>query len=357
MGRFRGAVCVVATVAVSLLPACWTITKKVPPHPSSLPGKEPAVTADPAADSRSLELSRLKPGERLPSANASSSAGASSQSSSAGASSQSGEGGRPTAKTAQASYHAGPTPPTFPGAGSPSPPNPLPSIPVLPATTFDPPLVRAIRALHENDVSQAAEAIQSLEPAQRELLLGIMKVAVRASQLQWSKLDAREAASLLEALHAAGDPLEPLAELRLEKVTFCRNISGFGRYEPWPEGQAFQPNDLTELYLEIRHLRSEPQASGESSLRYSTRLVSSLEIRDAAGRLVDQTDPTDWRRRVPIARFERSDVSRSRVRDFFLKYRFPVPSTPGTYSVTVEVRDLSTGRSARSQPLEFRVAP
>ena len=58
-----------------------------------------------------------------------------------------------------------------------------------------------------------------------------------------------------------------------------------------------------------------------------------------------------------MARFERTDFSRSPVRDYFLKYRFPVPPLPGAYTVTVEVRDATGQRTARSRPVEFRVGP
>lgn len=209
----------------------------------------------------------------------------------------------------------------------------------------------------ENNPQRAVEVLKSLDKSNQEFVLTVMPALARGAQMNMQQMDPQEVAALAEQLHAAAARLEPQAALRVDKLTFCRNVNGFGRYEPWPAGQPFQPSDLAELYLEIRHLRSEAVTGTPSSDGFVTRLVSSLEIRDAAGRLVDQTDPADWRRRVPMARFERTDFSRSPVHDYFLKYRFPVPAVPGTYSVTIEVRDAASSRTARSQPLEFRVGP
>jgi len=105
--------------------------------------------------------------------------------------------------------------------------------------------------------------------------------------------------------------------------------------------------------VEIGHLISEPTAKGDE---YVTRLVSGLEIRDANGRLVEQTDREDRRRTVLIAREEREVPSKSPLQDFYIVYRIPVPAQPGVYTVTVEIRSPGGGRVVRSRPVEFRVA-
>ena len=56
------------------------------------------------------------------------------------------------------------------------------------------------------------------------------------------------------------------------------------------------------------------------------------------------------------SRFDHTDHTRSPLRDYSRTYRIKIPPNPGVYTVTVEVRDPGSGRAARSQPAEFRVA-
>jgi hypothetical protein len=178
---------------------------------------------------------------------------------------------------------------------------------------------------------------------------------IRGSQLNLAVPDPHDAAALAEQLTAMATTLEGKAALRVDKVVFCRRATSFGRFDPWPEAQPYRPNDLAVLYVELRHVGSEP-ATGPDGEGFVSRAVVDLEVRDAAGRLIEQTDPTDWRRRVSVARFEHTDYTRSPLRDYSRTYRISVPSKPGVYTVTVEVRDPAGNRTARSQPAEFRVA-
>ena len=153
-------------------------------------------------------------------------------------------------------------------------------------------------------------------------------------------------ATLVEQLRSAAAQLEPRAALRVENVTFCGKVAGFGRYNPWPQGQPYHPNDQAQLYLEVRNLRSQA-ATGPQGETHLTHALAAVEIRDAHGRLVEQPDPEDWRRRVPVVRFEKKLFSRGPLHDFHILYPFAVPGTPGVYTVTVEVRDPSGRRVAR----------
>ena len=101
----------------------------------------------------------------------------------------------------------------------------------------------------------------------------------------------------------------------------------------------------------MRNLGCHPSGDG-----YLTRAETQLEVRDAKGLLVEQIDPNDYRQRVRVVRFPLEDRSRSPVRDYFQPYQLQIPSQAGVYTVTVEVREPSSGRTARSQPAEFRVA-
>lgn len=224
----------------------------------------------------------------------------------------------------------------------------------IPSPT-EPALLAAFRAYSENRPDDAIKQLATLDRATQEYALALMPLLVRGTQMKWEAANPEDAAAVVEQLHSLAARLEMKAALKVEKVAFCRKITGFGRFDPWPEGQPYKPNDLAVLYVELKNIGSEPVpgAGGETWL---SRANVSLEVRDATGKLVEQTDPTDWRKRVPVARFEHADHSRSPLHDYCRTYRISVPTQPGVYTVTVEVKDVSGKRVARSQPAEFRVA-
>lgn len=253
--------------------------------------------------------------------------------------------------------HAPPPPDTV--AAARAEPGTLPPLPrdadafVPPVPAAEPPVLAALRAFAENHPDRGIEALKPLEKTNQEFVLAVLPALVRGSQLKLAAADPHDVAALVEQLQAAAARLEPRAALRIDKMLFCKQVGGFGRYEPWPDGQPYRANGLAELYAEISHLVSEPAANGGG---YVTRLVSTLEIRDANGRLVEQTDPEDRRRTVSAARTERAVLSRSPLQDFYMIYRIPTPAQPGVYTVTVEIRSPGTNRVVRSRPVEFRVA-
>ncbi|HEX4613294.1 MAG TPA: hypothetical protein VH092_34220 [Urbifossiella sp.] len=219
----------------------------------------------------------------------------------------------------------------------------------------EPPLLAAMRAYVENRPDDAIRHLEKLEKPNQEFALAVMPVLARGAAINLASPDPQEAAHLVEQLTGAAARLEPKAALKVEKVAFCKRANGFGRYDPWPEAQPYRPNDLAVLYVEVRNMGSTP-SPGPAGEGYLSRAVVSLEVRDAKMNIVEQTDPADYRLRVPVARFEHADHTRSPLRDYSRTYRIKIPPQPGVYTVTVEVRDPATGRSARSQPAEFRVA-
>jgi hypothetical protein len=254
-----------------------------------------------------------------------------------------------------------PTEPTEPIAVPVADPNVIhasvpPSTPAVAIpSASEPALLAALRAYIENRPEDAIRHLSTLDRASQDHALTLLPVLVRSSQMNQGTANPEEAAVIVDQLRALTARLETQAALKVEKVAFCRKISGFGRYEPWAEGQPYKPNDLAMLYVELRNVGSEP-ASGPGGESYLSRAVVSLEVRDANGKLVEQTDPSDWRRRVPIARFEQVDHTHSPLHDYSRTYRISVPTQPGVYTVTVVVKDSTGRRAARSQPAEFRVA-
>ena len=236
------------------------------------------------------------------------------------------------------------------GAGPDPGPFPLAAGPPVP----EPPLLAAMRAYVENRPDDAIRHLEKLEKPNQEFALAVMPVLARGAAMNLAAPDPQEAAHLVEQLGGAAGRLEMKAAMRVEKVAFCKRATAFGRYDPWPEAQPYRPNDLAVLYVEVRNVGSAPCA-GPAGEGYVSRAVVALEVRDAKGTVVEQTDPADYRQRVAVARFEHTDHTRSPLRDYSRTYRIKIPPNPGVYTVTVEVKDPVTGRTARSQPAEFRV--
>lgn len=329
----RALVLLVAAAGVGPLPACLSVS--APAVPITPPDWKPPKSSGFAELPPGTKVA-TNPGTKSPPADAA-------------------DPGRPPTHVAGRNPKPDPEAPPPPDGFHPvkAEPNPLPLIPGPP--TPEPPLLAAMRAHAEGRPDRAIECLQSLDKPNQDFVLAVLPALVRGAQMNPDTAAPEDVAVLVEQLQAAAARLEPRAALRVDKVTFCKRVRGFGRYDPWPEAQPYRPNDLAELYVEVRHATSEP-AAGPNGEAFVTRLASTLEVRDANGRLVEQTDPADWRRRVPVARFERTDHSRSPVRDYFIKYTFPVPTAPGVYTVTVEVKDPAGNRAVKSKPAEFRVA-
>lgn len=234
------------------------------------------------------------------------------------------------------------------------PPGSLPSVVTGPLTPThkDSPMLAALKAYADGKPNDAIDILKSLDGANQEFVLAVMPILARGATADLAS-DPNAVAVLVDQLETAAARLEARAALRIENLAFCGKVAGFGRYDLWPEGQPYHPNDQAQLYLEVRNLLSTP-TTGPHGETHLTHAKVAVEIKDAHGVLVKQPDPEDWRRRVDVARFEKKLFSRGPVHDFHILYSFPVPTTPGVYTVTVEVRDPNN-RRVRGTPKEFRV--
>jgi hypothetical protein len=154
----------------------------------------------------------------------------------------------------------------------------------------------------------------------------------------------------VEQLGGTKDRLEQRAALKAEKVTFCSDVAGFGRFTPRPEANPYRPHERVQLYLELRNLGNQTTPEG-----FLTHVHAAVEIRDANDKVVAQVDPDDHRR-VPVVKFEKRLVTRSPLHDFHVLYIFAAPPAPGVYTVTVQLTDPAGGRTVKAAPAEFRVA-
>jgi len=226
--------------------------------------------------------------------------------------------------------------------------------PVQVAPVVELPLVAAVRAHAEGQPDRAIELLGSLEKPNQDFVLAVLPILVRGATADLMG-DPTGVAALVEQLQTTAAQLEPRAALRLENVGFCRRVDGFGHYEPWPEGQPYRPYDRAQLYLEVRNLTSQPAIGprGETHLTYAQAIV---EIRDAHGVRVKQRDRDGSGQWVDTVQYETKRYTRGPIHDFNMLYPFQVPTTPGVYTVTVEVRDPVGRRSVKTPPIRFDVA-
>lgn len=216
----------------------------------------------------------------------------------------------------------------------------------------DPPLVAAVRAFLDNRHDEAVEHLKALDKPNQELMLQLIPAVVRASQINLAKAGPTELGMLAGQLESPAAALAARGPLGLDKACFCRSVSNFGRYSPLSEGYAFRPGAVAELYVEVRNVPSEPSsAPGEEG--FVTKLHCTLQVRDGTGTVVELLDRNG--KPVPALHVPKRDVTRSPIRDYFLLFRFPVPTKPGSYAVTVEVADPATGRAvSRTMPLRVQ---
>lgn len=189
-----------------------------------------------------------------------------------------------------------------------------------------------------------------MDKQNQDFVLAVLPILAQGATADLTN-DAATNAALAEQLRGTVARIEPRAALKIEKVAFCTDVEGFGRFVPRPVANPYRPNERAQLYLELRNLGHQPTGDG-----FLTHVHAAVEIRDADDKLVAQIDPDDHRRRVPVVKYEKRLVTRSPLSDFHVLYIFAAPPAPGVYTVTVQLSDASGRRTVTSQKAEFRVA-
>lgn len=235
--------------------------------------------------------------------------------------------------------------------------------PKLPATVTadkpppaDPVLVAAVRAFLADRPDLAKKQLEALDGPNQELMLQLIPALVRASQTNLAQPNT-EVGDLARQVEAALAALSARAPLAIEKACFCRAPKNFARYQPLPDRYAFRPGEWAEVYVEVRNVPSIPASRPAEGEGFLTRLVCTLQCRDAAGAVVPLRDQNN--KLVPTLHDDKRDFTRSPVRDYFLLFRFETPTKPGAYAITFEVQDPASDRPgsgrAVSYTMPFRV--
>jgi hypothetical protein len=136
---------------------------------------------------------------------------------------------------------------------------------------------------------------------------------------------------VVRSLQVATELLRGPGRFQVRGLAFCTRIRGFGNIDRVPSS-AFGAGQAVLLYSEAENFFSDPEPGG-----FRTRLSSVVELLDAGGRQV-------WSQDFGVV----EDCSSGPRRDYFLSYRFHLPSNvrPGVYSIRLTLRDEYAGRSA-----------
>jgi hypothetical protein len=188
------------------------------------------------------------------------------------------------------------------------------------------PLALALEAFLANRPEEAIRHLEIYAPRDQELVMRLMPVLSTVDQV--GLLTAQPKPELvqraLDAVRQIEADLRPLAPLRLERLTFCREVRLYGRFSPILAAR-FQPGDACFLYAELYNL---------------------VDRRMPDGKAVGPIEPLQ-----PAA-----DYSASPRHDNFVRITFRVPAhlPPGPYTLRVRIDDLDTGRVAEAA-LPFQV--
>ncbi|MFN4259647.1 MAG: hypothetical protein ACK4RK_10130 [Gemmataceae bacterium] len=232
-----------------------------------------------------------------------------------------------------------------------------PTAPRAPAVD-DPPLVAAMRQLLRKNPEEATAILKRYGKRNQELLLGLLPLAARLSEIDFDRAPPEEWDQFLQQLESLRKPFQ---RLEIATMCFCRKIEKFGVYEPLevdhPGGPEFRPGDLVQIYVELRNVTSEFRNG-----YYVTHLASAMEIRDYQITFDPGTGTKGivWRQNFPEDP-RHPDMSRSPRNDYFINFLFRVPESskilPGAYTLIISVTDKGQNGPPAQRSLDFRIAP
>ncbi len=244
-----------------------------------------------------------------------------------------------------ASLRPGDFRPDNPALAAEVPPKPA-DPPPIPTPSFKPP-DQFVTALVTPD-SPIVAAVRNLEadrPADAELPPGVLPLLASAVQAARAKGPAATGEAVRQ-LDAAAAALAPQAPLEVTKAAFCKDVRGFGLYEPLPTDRPTYPagkKPAVWVYLEVRNVVMRPDGG-----RYLWQPRATWVVRDSTGALVDQKAMVPPREPV-----------RTPTRDNYVGVYFQAPERAGAYSVVVTVTEpAGDGRGVSrevSKQLSFTV--
>lgn len=202
-----------------------------------------------------------------------------------------------------------------------------------PARSNDEPLVAGLRAYLGGRPDLAVDALRAYDKPNQDLLLVVLPVLERMTKGSVAALTPEEAADSAARIRALGADLSSKAALRIERLSLCRRIAGFGDFIPFPEGYEFQSGSAErdgepfQVYIELSNLSRRRGSGG-----FETWVAGHLKVLDFKGRTVAELGFK------PLL-----DRSLSAKHDYYVSVKYAIPShlPPGRYTLVVEVKDVT----------------
>jgi hypothetical protein len=199
--------------------------------------------------------------------------------------------------------------------------------------------LRLLRLLAGN-TEKALEPIPHIPPAEQDYwsrqIFAIATYLDHHSQPD----DKRRAAASVSHLDEAVSHLRELGALSLRNLSFCKNVYGYGAYDPY-DTDVFAVGQQVSLYVEVENYHSSSSEKG-----YCTLLGATYELLDEKGKRVSGGDFPDV-----------DDCCRSRRRDFHIQFGLTLPEnlTPGRYRLELVVKDRQSDKLGHATaPFEIR---
>ncbi|MEI7854153.1 MAG: hypothetical protein WCJ06_10630 [Planctomycetota bacterium] len=211
------------------------------------------------------------------------------------------------------------------------------------------PAVLAFKQILENKPEDASKTLKNGPAPNPEMVEFLLTAA--GLILKNDVLNSKEASEALDMVGKAQEKLRKQAALNLENLQFCKDIHGFGSFDPltsspgFQQGKGTQPGEKIMVYVEVENVH----CSKDNGV-YESMLSSNLEIHDSNGKILNMAFPP---------RIDRSRAQRS---DYHLTFQFRVPPKlqPGLYTLWVSVEETAiSGQVPRSckKSIDFKVIP
>lgn len=239
--------------------------------------------------------------------------------------------------------------PTLDVAKTPDEEKELPEPKLIPEVLTLSPAVLAFKQILENKPEEATKTLKNGPAPNPEMVEFLLTAA--GLILKNDVLNSKEASQALDMVGKAQEKLRKQAALNLENLQFCKDIHGFGSFDPltsspsFQQGKGTQPGEKIMVYVEVENVH----CSKDNGV-YESMLSSNLEIHDSNGKILNMAFPP---------RIDRSRAQRS---DYHLTFQFRVPPKlqPGLYTLWVSVEETAiSGQGPRSckKSIDFKVIP
>jgi hypothetical protein len=216
------------------------------------------------------------------------------------------------------------------------------------------PLTQAIQYMLDGRHQEAIQSLSAYDKETQEFFLRVLPPLAIFAKTPFREMSPQEILMLDESLRGVHDLLRNRCALLVNRMQYCKEIKGYGQFDPLPDNHAFlnaakdRPGELVQIYVELKNFAS---VKGKDGM-YLTKLACSLELKDSNNKRVG-----------PPLRFDDKETTYRRsacLNDYHGNFSFYVPPIPaGTYKLVLQIVDetIPNERRVARKELDFRVTP